>query len=1053
MQPSAESSVPPSSAGADRRKDDLHTEGIEKLSAPGLGSNWLDWAFLMEASINASIYAYVMAGPIPKPPPPHYESDKAKLCGVFARYVLAPNLVILRKHRNDPRAMWSALKAAHKVNSAGNRIYWLERLVSFRFQTEDIASELQRLESVAERLGSLITPSKPLTVDEILSMFLATTLPPSFKPVITPLLQRSEITLSEVIAAVREEITRSSISVSHFHTFPADDSVAKTSTNSNSASRSYRPDPDITTSSKSKAISCNYCKRKGHLERKCRTKLSDDVRRMKEEMDQMRLKSNRSKRRDEEEAKRTKDDANVSDSSATIDFPDYSPSERSSAALSPDGARANSGSSIVWGLDTMCTQHMAPPAVDLKLIKPSSVRVHLADDTVIPSSALGEIVLPLGDGLRQNVLRVPKLHEPLLSVACLTENHLSLEFGKHGCTIRDASSGAVVGNGFRCGNLYYLRGSAKLKSPSPSSSNTNRVSRVSDTSLLVWHRRLGHLGLAMLKTQLKKWGIKYSCNGERAVLECPVCFQSKLSRRSFQSRSPYRANRPLQIIHSDVAEMPVPSKEGHRYYVLFLDDYSKYVCAVAMKRKSEVFSHFKSFHARFERMLGKKIVEIRSDNGGEYNSTDFVTYCTSQGITMTMGPPRTPQLNGVAERWNRKAGNRIRCLFNESKLPHSFWPDALKNAVQNYNISPTRTSFGFSPPEDLFTRGSIRSDDLKPSGCGVWFLNRPPLSDKFTPRALKGVFLHYLEGNKGWVVWDLANKKRVKTTSGSFLEDSFPGISSTSPVLSTMPWPDLDATRAPDWPPAPTPSTPSLPPAAPATTGSPPPAMTQIPSPAIPPRRSGRATRPPQRLGDGQVWFFRTRKNRIPKHTRRCWLRKKSLNGGQPWRTSSGRLWVSVPGTLCLGRPVVKLYIPNGFSEPNGMPIAPSVDSKQDSWPWVSPRSRVLTTMKFSHRPLVRNLSICCSRLWPPTTGSLNRWTLRPPSLTATSKRRYLCRNQRDLRIPITPIGYAGSSGPSTDSSNPLAPGMLSSTPFSFRPASSNQHMILRCTSVWNPSP
>ncbi len=83
----------------DWRRDDLHTDGIEKLSAPGVGSNWMDWSFLMEASINALIYAYIMIGQISKPPLPHCESDKAKICGILARYVSSPNLLILRKHK------------------------------------------------------------------------------------------------------------------------------------------------------------------------------------------------------------------------------------------------------------------------------------------------------------------------------------------------------------------------------------------------------------------------------------------------------------------------------------------------------------------------------------------------------------------------------------------------------------------------------------------------------------------------------------------------------------------------------------------------------------------------------------------------------------------------------------------------------------------------------------------------------------------------------------------------------------------------------------------
>lgn len=83
-------------------RDDLHTDGIEKLSAPGVGLNWMDWSFMMETCISASIYNYVMNGIVPNCPPPTYENDKSKICCVIARYVTQPNLVLLRQNQGNP---------------------------------------------------------------------------------------------------------------------------------------------------------------------------------------------------------------------------------------------------------------------------------------------------------------------------------------------------------------------------------------------------------------------------------------------------------------------------------------------------------------------------------------------------------------------------------------------------------------------------------------------------------------------------------------------------------------------------------------------------------------------------------------------------------------------------------------------------------------------------------------------------------------------------------------------------------------------------------------
>lgn len=142
------------------RKDDLRAEGIEKLSSPGVDSNWMDWSFLMDTCISASIYGYVMRS-TPDPPPPHLDADRAKICALLVRYVSQPNLQIMQRHRGDPRGMWDAFKEAHESNTAGTRMMWLEKLVAFKLESDDVSAEPDCLEGIAERLTSLITPARP----------------------------------------------------------------------------------------------------------------------------------------------------------------------------------------------------------------------------------------------------------------------------------------------------------------------------------------------------------------------------------------------------------------------------------------------------------------------------------------------------------------------------------------------------------------------------------------------------------------------------------------------------------------------------------------------------------------------------------------------------------------------------------------------------------------------------------------------------------------------------------------------------------------------------
>ena len=80
----------------------------------------------------------------------------------------------------------------------------------------------------------------------------------------------------------------------------------------------------------------------------------------------------------------------------------------------------------------------------------------------------------------------------------------------------------------------------------------------------------------------------------------------------------------------------------------------------------------KHFVALFERQTVKKLKCIRSDTGGEYLGP-FDAYCKEHGIRHQFTPPKSPQLDGLAERMNRMIVERMRCLISQSGLSMTFW--------------------------------------------------------------------------------------------------------------------------------------------------------------------------------------------------------------------------------------------------------------------------------------------------------------------------------------------------------------------------------------------
>ena len=82
--------------------------------------------------------------------------------------------------------------------------------------------------------------------------------------------------------------------------------------------------------------------------------------------------------------------------------------------------------------------------------------------------------------------------------------------------------------------------------------------------------------------------------------------------------------------------------------------------------------------------------KLRTDNGGEYTSTEFESYLKNSGIEHQYTIPKTPEQNGVSERMNRTLVKKVRSMLADSGLPQKIWAEALSTAVYLINRSPTK---------------------------------------------------------------------------------------------------------------------------------------------------------------------------------------------------------------------------------------------------------------------------------------------------------------------------------------------------------------------------
>lgn len=129
---------------------------------------------------------------------------------------------------------------------------------------------------------------------------------------------------------------------------------------------------------------------------------------------------------------------------------------------------------------------------------------------------------------------------------------------------------------------------------------------------------------------------------------------------------------PFDILHSDLWMSPILSFVGHKYYVLFLNDFTNFLWTFPISRKSHVFETFKSLTQLIQTPFLQKVKTFQCDNGGEYNNELFQKYCTDHGLVFRFSCPHTSSQNGKAERKIRTINNMIRTMLAHSSVPPRF---------------------------------------------------------------------------------------------------------------------------------------------------------------------------------------------------------------------------------------------------------------------------------------------------------------------------------------------------------------------------------------------
>ena len=226
----------------------------------------------------------------------------------------------------------------------------------------------------------------------------------------------------------------------------------------------------------------------------------------------------------------------------------------------------------------------------------------------------------------------------------------------------------------------------------------------------VWHARLGHVNSGYIK-KMQSLGlinnIDYSC-----LSKCQICATSKLTKRTCGSVS--RETNLLELVHYDLGDLKqTMTRGGKKFYVTFIDNYSRFIRIYLLRHKDETFDMFLSYKAEVENQLDRKNKRIIFDRGGEY--TPLNDYCEREGIIYEVTPPYSPESNGVAKRKNMNLQEMLNSLLISASALNNLWREAILSACHLHNRIPYNKTG--QTPYELWKGHAPNLKYLKVWGC------------------------------------------------------------------------------------------------------------------------------------------------------------------------------------------------------------------------------------------------------------------------------------------------------------------------------------------------
>ncbi|GJX63939.1 ribonuclease H-like domain-containing protein [Tanacetum coccineum] len=252
---------------------------------------------------------------------------------------------------------------------------------------------------------------------------------------------------------------------------------------------------------------------------------------------------------------------------------------------------------------------------------------------------------------------------------------------------------------------------------------------------------------------------------------CVACLKGKQHKASYKSKIQNSITQPLFMLHMNLfGPTFVSSLMNKKYCLVVTDDYIRFTWVFFLASKDETSGILKNFITEIENLVDKKVKIIRCNNKIEFKNRVMNEFCEKKCIKREFSVARTPQQNGVAERRNRTLIEAARTMLVDSKLPTTFWAEAINTACYVHNrviiVKPHNKT-----PYELFRGRTPSLSFMRPFGCHVTILNTLDHLGKFDGKFDDGFFVGYSLTSNAFRVYNVRTRKVKENLHIRFLEN------------------------------------------------------------------------------------------------------------------------------------------------------------------------------------------------------------------------------------------------------------------------------------------